>query len=109
MSGASPCRGPKPLLVHILGLILRLLAASPVTTPTGIACSCGLTDTLIGDADGIYHPAMFRNLLDRGEGADFLHLLIPLGAFPRHYACLIEVKPRASIRRRILTADRRRD
>ena len=22
---------------------------------------CGLTDTLIGDADGIYHPAMLRD------------------------------------------------
>jgi hypothetical protein len=48
---------------------------------------CGRIDMLIGDADGIYHPAMFRNLLDRGEGADFLHPLIPFGAFPRHYAC----------------------
>jgi DNA invertase Pin-like site-specific DNA recombinase len=24
---------------------------------------CGLTDTLIGDADGIYHPAMFNDRL----------------------------------------------
>ena len=36
--------------------------ASPATTPIGIACSC-LTDTLIGDADGIYHPAMFNDRL----------------------------------------------
>jgi DNA invertase Pin-like site-specific DNA recombinase len=24
---------------------------------------CGLTDTLIGDADGVYHPAMFNDRL----------------------------------------------
>ena len=27
---------------------------------------CGLTDTLIGDADGIYHPAMFNDRLVLG-------------------------------------------
>ena len=27
---------------------------------------CGLTDTLIGDADGIYHPAMFNDRLMLG-------------------------------------------
>jgi hypothetical protein len=27
---------------------------------------CGLTDTLIGDADGIYHPQMFNDRLVLG-------------------------------------------
>ena len=27
---------------------------------------CGLTDTLIGDADGIYHPALFNDRLVLG-------------------------------------------
>src|SRR5256885_17118029 len=39
--------------------------AWPVTTPIGTAL-CGLTDTLIGDADGIYHPALFNDRLVLG-------------------------------------------
>jgi hypothetical protein len=27
---------------------------------------CGITDTLIGDSDGIYHPALFNNRLILG-------------------------------------------
>src|ERR1700745_2868104 len=40
----------------------------PATTPTGTVLLdlCGLTDTLIGDADGIYHPAMFNDRLVLG-------------------------------------------
>ena len=36
-----------------------------VTTPIGIGSSslCGLSDTLIGDADGVYHPALFNDRL----------------------------------------------
>ena len=39
--------------------------ASPATMPIGIDCSisAGLTDTFIGDADGIYHPALFNDRL----------------------------------------------
>src|SRR5439155_14647785 len=33
------------------------------TTLIGIASSISLTDTLIGDADGIYHPALFNDRL----------------------------------------------
>jgi DNA invertase Pin-like site-specific DNA recombinase len=40
---------------------------------------CGLTDTLIGDGDGIYHPALFNDRLllglkgsaDRSQAEDF--------------------------------------
>ena len=42
--------------------------AWPATTPTGIGCwTCaGITDTLIGDADGVYHPASFNDRLVLG-------------------------------------------
>jgi hypothetical protein len=40
----------------------------PATTATGTGCWIwpGLTDTLIADADGIYHPAMFNDRLVLG-------------------------------------------
>src|SRR5690349_12311831 len=39
---------------------------APITVPTAPVELCGLTDTLIGDADGIYHPAMFNDRLVLG-------------------------------------------
>src|ERR1700684_1704425 len=37
----------------------------PGTTLTGTGCwnFCGVTDTLIGDNDGVYHPALFNDRL----------------------------------------------
>ena len=45
---------------------------------------CGMTDTLIGDADGIYHPALFNDRLLLGlkgtmSEAELLHPARPLG------------------------------
>src|SRR4029077_20157548 len=39
----------------------------PATTPTGINCwTVAITDTLIADADGVYHPADFNDRLVLG-------------------------------------------
>ncbi|MER8570207.1 hypothetical protein NKH85_32055 [Mesorhizobium sp. M0924] len=43
-----------------VGIVLGRFRGWRATTPTGTGELAGLTETLIGDADGIYHPALQR-------------------------------------------------
>ena len=48
-----------------VGIVLRSAPGWPVTTPTGyrLVDLAGMADTLIADADGVYHPALFNDRL----------------------------------------------